>query len=68
VNRYLAHVGNDLHGYLLAHQRDADKQASRWIEREIAGLMRGRVAFNGHKPRITWAKASSSGNLAHGAS
>lgn len=51
---------------LVRQQREADLQASRWIEREIAGLMHGRTAFDGHKPRITWAKRSSTANLAHG--
>lgn len=25
----------DLHGFLAAHQREADKQAERWVTREI---------------------------------
>lgn len=60
------HLRDDPHGFKAAHQRDANRQASRWIEREISGLMRGREAFNGHQPRITWAKRSGDGNLVDG--
>lgn len=45
----------DLHGALAAYQREADRQAAKWIERELVGLMRGRPAFDGHTPLIVHA-------------
>lgn len=49
------------------HQREADLQASRWIEREIVGLMRGRAAFGGNQPRVTYTRRGKLATMSHGA-
>jgi hypothetical protein len=56
----------DPHGAIAAHQHTADAQASRWIEHELVGLMRGRPAFNGHEPRITYTHREQLATMSHG--
>jgi hypothetical protein len=50
---------------LARQQREADAQASRWIERELVGLMQGRTPFNGHQPRIGYRKHDGAALLVH---
>lgn len=51
---------------LQAYQREADRQANRWIERELMGLMRGREAFGGNQPRITYTREGKRATMSHG--
>lgn len=57
----------DPYGYLAAQQREADEQANRWIERELVGLMRGREAFGGNQPHITYTRKDQRATMKHGA-
>lgn len=59
--------GGDLHGALAAQQREADSQANRWIEQQLVGLMRGREAFGGNRPRITYTRREKRATMSHGA-
>jgi hypothetical protein len=57
-----------LQAALERYQATADAQASRWIERQIIGLMRGQQAFGGNEPRITYTRKEQRATMSHGAS
>lgn len=52
---------------LALQQREADRQASRWIERELIRLMRpgAPAPFDGHQPTIGYNKKTGNGLLIH---
>jgi hypothetical protein len=56
----------DAHGFLAQQQREADRQASRWIERGLVGLMCGRQAFGGNQPRVTYTRREKLAVMFHG--
>lgn len=58
---------DEIRGALEAQQREANRQANLWIERELVGLIHGRPAFNGHQPRITYTRKGQLATMSHGA-
>jgi hypothetical protein len=64
---YLRTLPSKLLAAIAEHQREADLQASRWIEREVAALAFGRPAFAGNQPRITYTRRTKRAVISHGA-
>lgn len=55
----------ELHGLIVRWQREADAQASKWIERELIKLFKREQPFGGNEPRITYAGRDRLATISH---